>query len=67
MPFSRHLKYTWCSSSKRSAEVCSLDLAVWRLVKTKEIDGDICVKSLLEVSLGEKEHLEIAKIGKYYD
>lgn len=36
-------------------------------MKTKEIDGDICVKSLLEVALGEKEHLEIAKIGKYYD
>lgn len=35
--------------------------------ENKEIDGDICVKSLLEVALGEKEHLEIAKIGKYYD
>lgn len=30
-----------------------------------EIDGDNCGKSLLEVALREKEHLEVAKIGKY--
>lgn len=32
-----------------------------------EMDGDNCGKSLLEVALREKEHLEVAIIGKYYD